>query len=135
MRSYASKNAKPLTTVLEDYEKRIRYVFSPLNFTCRNETLEGEFPLFGVPTGAHFDGPVETLGAKLPGLGVTVAHYTFEENGFSYYTYHPLGQEGTECIPITTSIATLMPPEDVIVQYANVTTELPPDAFNLPPGC
>ena len=83
--------------------------------TCRNETLDREFPSFGVPEGAHFDGPVETLGAKISGLGVTVAHYTIEERGFSYYTYHPL-EEGRQCIPITTSVATTVPPEEVITQ-------------------
>nr|C0HK22.1 RecName: Full=Halilectin 3, alpha chain; Short=H-3 [Haliclona caerulea] len=94
-----SMTNQPLKTVLDDYEKRIRY--------CKNETLEGELPSFGVPENAHFDGPVETLGAKIAGLGVTVAHYTIAERGFSYFTYHPLGDEGTQCIPITNSIATL----------------------------
>ncbi|XP_019856687.1 PREDICTED: halilectin 3, alpha chain-like [Amphimedon queenslandica] len=128
-----SMTNEPLRTVLEDYEKRIRY--TSVSGSCRNETLEGEFPSYGVPEDAHFDGPVETLGAKIAGLGVTVAHYTIAERGFSYYTYHPLGDEGTQCIPITNSIATLEPLGEDIIQYANVTTVLPTDAFSLPPGC
>lgn len=84
--------------------------------TCSKQTLEGAFPSLGVPKNATFEGPVEYLGSDLPGLGVQVAHYTSYEGGFSYYTYHPLDALGVQCIPIMTSIATIEPLQETVVE-------------------
>lgn len=73
------------------------------------------FPSLGVPEGATLDGPVEYLGSSEPGLGILVAQYTSLVNGFSYYIGHPIS-DGTQCIPIMTSVATIQPLEEVITE-------------------
>nr|8I34_B Chain B, beta subunit of EPD-BCP1 [Haliclona sp.]8I34_D Chain D, beta subunit of EPD-BCP1 [Haliclona sp.]8I34_F Chain F, beta subunit of EPD-BCP1 [Haliclona sp.]8I34_H Chain H, beta subunit of EPD-BCP1 [Haliclona sp.]BDT56496.1 ependymin related protein [Haliclona sp. kz-2018] len=123
----------PLRTELLLYKTKTRYVV--VNGNCTKSTLEGDFPNFGVAAGSSSAGATY-LGSSMPNLGLLVNLFygTDERKRYFFNEYAPIGS-GSTCIPVMVTYATLEPLELGYLQYGNITTTLPTDAFSVPPEC